>query len=118
MLGRCVQASRTVPKPSAEAAWPEAPLCCTYLEAGDTTNARRAVQRAGRAAPSRGDEELCRDMMQAEYVDGHGAQLRQLLGELMQARDAEVPEDLAKNTYAWLRTVLPDVLEPSTSSSV
>lgn len=88
-----------------------------YLDAGDTTNARWAVQQAWLADPYRGDDELWRDVMQAEYLDGHSAQLRQLLGELMQARDAEVPEDLAKNIYAWLRTVLPDVLEPSTSSS-
>jgi LysM repeat protein len=89
-----------------------------YLEAGDTINARWTVQRAWLADPYRGDDELWRDIMRAEHVDGHGAQLRRLLGELMRARDAEVPEDLAKNTYAWLRTVLPDVLEPSTSSPV
>lgn len=89
-----------------------------YLEAGDTANARWTVQRAWLADPYRGDDELWRDIMRAEHIDGHNAHLRQLLGELMRARDAEVPEDLAKSTYAWLRTALPDVLEPSTTSSL
>ncbi|XVU24215.1 LysM peptidoglycan-binding domain-containing protein [Actinoplanes sp. CA-054009] len=89
-----------------------------YLDAGDTTNARWTVQRAWLADPYRGDDELWRDIMRAEHLDGHNAQLRQLLGALMQARDAEVPEDLAKSTYAWLRTALPDVLEPNIGSSI
>jgi len=81
-----------------------------YLEAGDTTNARWAVQQAWLADPYRGDDQLWRDIMRAEYVDGHGAELRQLLGELIQARDAEVPEDLSRDTYAWLRSIMPELL--------
>ena len=44
----------------------------------------------------------------------HTAELRNLLGELMRARDAEVPEDLTPETYAWLRRLLPDLLGAST----
>ena len=65
-----------------------------------------------------GDDELWRDIMRAEYVDGHSAELRQLLGELMQAREAEVPEDLSKDTYAWLRSLMPDILGASANAPV
>jgi hypothetical protein len=87
-----------------------------YLEAGATTEARWAVHRAWLADPYRGDDEPWCDIMRAEHMDAHNAQLRRLLGELMQARDAEVPEDLSRDTYTWLRTVIPDVLGASTSS--
>src|SRR5437762_4976196 len=87
-----------------------------YLDAGDTTSTRWAVRQAWRADPYRGDDELWRDLMRAEYIDGHTAELRQLLGELIQARDAEVPEDLSKETYAWLRSIMPEVLGGSTSA--
>jgi hypothetical protein len=52
--------------------------------------------------------------MRAAHIDGHSAELRNLLGELMHARDAEVPEDLNPDTYAWLTALLPDVLSAST----
>jgi len=89
-----------------------AQLC---LDAGDTAGARSAVQRAWLADPYRGDDELWHDIMHAEYVDGHTAQLRQLLAELMHARDAEVPEDLQPTTYQRLRSLLPDLLNASTT---
>lgn len=86
-------------------------LATLYLDAGDTKNARWAVQQAWLADPHRGDDALWRDIMQAEHADGHTAQLRQLLGELMQSREAEVPEDLSAETYTWLRKAIPDVLD-------
>jgi hypothetical protein len=87
-----------------------------YLDAGDTTSARWAVHQAWLADPYRGDDELWRDLMRAEHTDGHSSELKQLLGELIHAREAEVPEDLAKNTYAWLRELLPEVLGASVGS--
>ncbi|BCJ58207.1 hypothetical protein Jiend_16290 [Micromonospora endophytica] len=81
-----------------------------YLDASDTTNARWAVQQAWAADPHRGDDGPWHDLMRAAYIEGHSAELRNLLGELMSAREAEVPEDLAPDTYAWLLHLLPDVL--------
>jgi hypothetical protein len=89
-------------------------LAQLYLEAGDTAGARWAVQRAWLADPYRGDDELWHDIMHAEHLDGHTAELRQLLGELIQAREAEVPEDLQPATYRWLRSLAPDLLHAST----
>lgn len=65
-------------------------LADPYLQAGDTTNARWAVGRGWLADPFRSDDGLWRDIMLAEHIDGHSSQLRQLLGELMQEREAEV----------------------------
>lgn len=91
-------------------------LADLYLRAGDTAAARWAVQQAWRADPYRGDDILWRDIMLAEHADGHRSQLRQLLGELMQARDAEVPEDLAKETFGWLCAEMPELLGASSGS--
>ncbi|GIJ12241.1 LysM peptidoglycan-binding domain-containing protein [Micromonospora andamanensis] len=85
-------------------------LATMYLDASDTTNARWAVQQAWAADPHRGDDGPWHDLMRAAYIEGHSAELRNLLGELMSAREAEVPEDLAPDTYAWLLHLLPDVL--------
>ncbi|GGM23787.1 LysM peptidoglycan-binding domain-containing protein [Dactylosporangium sucinum] len=85
-----------------------------YLDAGDTTGARWAVQRAWLADPHRGDDEPWRDVMRAAHAEGHTAELRNLLAELIRAREAEVPEDLAPDTYAWLRPLLPGLLGAST----
>ncbi len=93
-------------------------LARLYLDADDTINARWAVHRAWLADPYRGDDELWHDIMRAEYVDGHAAELRHLLAELMRARDAEVPEDLQPATYEMLRALLPDVLYPTGSTPV
>jgi len=49
--------------------------------------------------------------MRVAHRDGHAAELRNLLAELMRVRDAEVPEDLSKETYTWLMPLLPDLLK-------
>lgn len=87
-----------------------------YLDAGDTTGARWAVQQAWLADPERGDDGPWHDVMRAAHSEGHTAELRNLLGELMRVREAEVPEDLTPATYALLRELLPDLLAASTSS--
>ncbi|MEV4824537.1 LysM peptidoglycan-binding domain-containing protein [Micromonospora sp. NPDC049274] len=87
-----------------------------YLEAGDPTAARWAVQRAWLADPERGDDGPWRDIMRAAHVEGHTAELRNLLGELMRTREAEIPEDLAPVTYALLRQLLPDLLSATSGT--
>ncbi|MET9300678.1 LysM peptidoglycan-binding domain-containing protein [Micromonospora aurantiaca] len=81
-----------------------------YLDAGDITSARWAVQQAWLADPERGDDGPWHDVMRAAHAEGHTSELRNLLGELMRVREAEVPEDLAPVTYALLRELLPDLL--------
>ncbi|MET8042529.1 LysM peptidoglycan-binding domain-containing protein [Micromonospora sp. NPDC005215] len=87
-----------------------------YLEAGDPTGARWAVQRAWLADPERGDDGPWHDIMRAAHAEGHTAELRNLLGELMRAREAEVPEDLTPVTYALLRELLPDLLSATSGT--
>ncbi|MEV1073864.1 LysM peptidoglycan-binding domain-containing protein [Micromonospora parva] len=87
-----------------------------YLEAGDTTGARWAVQRAWLADPERGDDGPWHDIMRAAHTEGHTAELRNLLGELMRTREAEVPEDLTPVTYALLRELLPDLLSATSGT--
>ncbi|WBC08891.1 LysM peptidoglycan-binding domain-containing protein [Micromonospora sp. WMMA1947] len=85
-------------------------LAGLYLDAGDITGARWAVQQAWLADPERGDDGPWHDILRAAHAEGHTAELRNLLGELMRVREAEVPEDLAPVTYALLRELLPDLL--------
>ncbi|MFG1761063.1 LysM peptidoglycan-binding domain-containing protein [Micromonospora echinofusca] len=87
-----------------------------YLDAGDSTSARWAVQQAWLADPERGDDGPWHDIMRVAHAEGHTAELRNLLGELMRVREAEVPEDLAPVTYALLRELLPDLLAASSST--
>ncbi|WP_444951016.1 LysM peptidoglycan-binding domain-containing protein [Micromonospora ureilytica] len=87
-----------------------------YLDAGDTTDARWAVQRAWLADPERGDDGPWHDIMRAAHAEGHTAELRNLLGELMRTREAEVPEDLTPVTYALLRELLPDLLSATSGA--
>ncbi|MEU8314997.1 LysM peptidoglycan-binding domain-containing protein [Micromonospora sp. NPDC049033] len=87
-----------------------------YLDAGDITGARWAVQQAWLADPERGDDGPWHDIMRAAHAEGHTAELRNLLGELMRVREAEVPEDLAPVTYALLRELLPDLLAASSGT--
>lgn len=87
-----------------------------YHDAGDTAGMRWAVQTAWLADPHRGDDDPWHDLMRAARIEGHTAELRSLLGDLMRTRDAEVPEDLSPETYAWLRPLLPEVLSASTTS--
>ncbi|MEU1813026.1 hypothetical protein [Micromonospora aurantiaca (nom. illeg.)] len=84
-----------------------------YLDAGDTAGARWAIGQAWLADPHRGDDGPWRDLMRAAQMDGRTAEVRNLLSELMCAREAEVPEDLSKETYAWVRPLLPEVLAGS-----
>lgn len=87
-----------------------------YLEAGDPTGARWAVQQAWLADPERGDDGPWHDIMRAAHAEGHTAELRNLLGELMRVREAEVPEDLTPVTYALLRELLPDLLSATSET--
>ncbi|MEU7802754.1 LysM peptidoglycan-binding domain-containing protein [Micromonospora arborensis] len=87
-----------------------------YLEAGDTTGARWAIGQAWLADLHRGDDGPWRDLMRAAQMDGHAAEVRNLLAELMRSREAEVPEDLSRETYAWLRPLLPEVLASTVGS--
>jgi hypothetical protein len=41
-------------------------------------------------------------------AEGNTAELDHLLGELMRVRDAEVPEDLDRDTYRLLCDLMPD----------
>ncbi len=54
--------------------------------------------------------------MRAAHAEGHTAELRNLLGELMRTREAEVPEDLTPVTYALLRELLPDLLSATSGA--
>ena len=74
-------------------------LAQLYLEAGDTAGARWAVHQSWIADPDRGHDEPWLDLMHAEHIDGNRAELRQLGEQLLRARDAEVPEDLAPATF-------------------
>ncbi|MEU8220114.1 LysM peptidoglycan-binding domain-containing protein [Micromonospora taraxaci] len=87
-----------------------------YLDAGDPAGARWAVQRAWLADPERGDDGPWHDLMRAAHTEGHTAELRNLLGELMRVREAEVPEDLTPVTYALLRELLPDLLSATSAT--
>jgi DNA-binding SARP family transcriptional activator len=81
-----------------------------YLDTGDTGGARWAVEQAWLADPHRGYDQPWCDLMRAQHRDGHTAQLRNTFTDLMRLRDAEVPEDLAPDTYAVALEVLPDVI--------
>ena len=79
-----------------------------YLAAGDTGGVRWAVSQAWAADPDRGHDEPWVDLMKAERLDGHRAELRQLRDQLLRARDAEVLEDLAPATYRDVQKLLRD----------
>ncbi|WP_285558817.1 LysM peptidoglycan-binding domain-containing protein [Actinoplanes regularis] len=89
-------------------------LAQLYLDIADYTNARWAAQQAWAADPDRGDDGPWQDLMRVEHAEGNLAELRNLVGELMRAREAEYPEDLAPSTYTWLRTLVPDLLSTGT----
>ncbi|AEV86773.1 Otogelin [Actinoplanes sp. SE50] len=89
-------------------------LAQLYLDIGDYTNARWTVQQAWAADPDRGDDGPWQDLMRIEHAENNMAELRTLVGELMRAREAEYPEDLAPSTYTWLRTLVPELLSSGT----
>ena len=83
------------------------------LAAGDPAGARWAVQQAWRADPDRSYDQPWQDLLRAEHADGRSGQLRALLAELMEAREAESPEDLAPETYRLVSAWPPHLLVPS-----
>ena len=82
-----------------------ADLC---LSGGDIPGARWAVEQAWLADPDRTSDIVWRDLITVTAAKGNTAELDQLLGDLMRARDAEVPEDLDADTYRLLCEVMPD----------
>jgi hypothetical protein len=87
-----------------------AELC---LAAGDPAGARWAVQQAWLADTGRGYDQPWRDLLRAEHADGRTGQLRAVLAELMELRDAEAPEDLSPDTYRLISHWPPNVLVPT-----
>lgn len=75
--------------------------------AGDTANARWAVQQAWLADPDRNYDQPWRTVIACHAADGHLAELDATVQELLRIREAEVEEDLDPETYALLRDVLP-----------
>ncbi|MBT8225765.1 MAG: peptidoglycan-binding protein, partial [Dactylosporangium sp.] len=72
------------------------------LDGGDVGGARWAVERAWLADPDRASDVVWRDLLRVAAAEGNRAELDHLLGALMVARDAEVPEDLDRETYRLL----------------
>ena len=77
-----------------------AELC---LARGDLDGVRWAVRQAWYVDVERGYDHPWRDLLRAEYAAGNTAEVRRLVAELMRLRDAEVPEDLAPDTYGLIR---------------
>ncbi|GLH99795.1 LysM peptidoglycan-binding domain-containing protein [Phytohabitans aurantiacus] len=82
-----------------------AELC---LDAGDLPDARWAVDQAWLADPDRSSDITWRDLLRVAAAEGNTAELEQILGELIRVREAEVPEDLDKETYRLLCDLMPD----------
>jgi LysM repeat protein len=78
------------------------------LDGGDIAGARWAVDQAWLADPNRASDIAWRDLLRVAAAEGNSAQLDQFLGDLMRVREAEVPEDLDKDTYQLLRTLMPE----------
>jgi hypothetical protein len=75
------------------------------LDGGDIAGARWAVDQAWLGDPDRASDIAWRDLMRVVDAEGDTAELDQILGELMRARDAEVPD---KETYRMLCDLMPD----------
>ena len=78
------------------------------LDGGDLTGARWAVDQAWLADPDQSSDIAWRDLLRVAAAEGNTAELDHLLGELMRVRDAEVPEDLDRDTYRLLCDLMPD----------
>jgi len=78
------------------------------LEAGDTARARWAVEQAWLADIYHADDHPWRDALRVAAADGNDAEMARLFEDLMNAREAEVPEDLDRATYALLCQLMPD----------
>jgi len=77
-----------------------AELC---LARGDLDGVRWAVRQAWYVDRERSYDHPWRDLLRAEYATGNLTEVRRLLADLMRLRDAEVPEDLAPDTYRLIR---------------
>jgi nucleoid-associated protein YgaU len=91
-------------------------LALLNLEIGDAAGARWAVAQAWLADPGRGYDQPWRDLMLAQHLQGQFAELHTTFAELMQVRDAEVPEDLEPETFQVVLQLLPDVVGAATSA--
>ncbi|WP_344514049.1 LysM peptidoglycan-binding domain-containing protein [Dactylosporangium maewongense] len=78
------------------------------LAGGDIPGARWAVEQAWLADLQRANDIMWRDLIRVAAAEGNSAELDHLLEELMTARDAEIPEDLDKETYRLLCDVMPE----------
>jgi nucleoid-associated protein YgaU len=78
------------------------------LDGGDIAGARWAVEQAWLADPDRASDIAWRDLLRVAGAEGNTAELDQLLGDLMRAREAEIPEDLDKDTYRLLCDLMPE----------
>ena len=78
------------------------------LDGGDIIGARWAVDQAWLADPDRSSDIAWRDLLRVAAAEGNTAELDHILGELMQTREAEVPEDLDKETYRLLCDLMPE----------
>lgn len=83
------------------------------LAQGDLAGVRWAVQQAWLADPGRSYDLPWQDLLRAEHADGRTDELRSVLAALMEARDAETPEDLAPETYRLISCWPPNVLVPA-----
>ncbi|WP_203993953.1 LysM peptidoglycan-binding domain-containing protein [Virgisporangium aurantiacum] len=77
------------------------------LAGGDTAGARWAVEQAWKADPYRTSDITWRDMLRVAAAEGNSAELEQVVADLIDAREAEVPEDLDSETYQVLCEVAP-----------
>jgi nucleoid-associated protein YgaU len=83
------------------------------LAAGDPAGARWAVRQAWLADTGRGYDQPWQDLLRAAHADGRTGELRAVLAELMELRDAEAPEDLSPDTYRLISHWPPNVLVPA-----
>jgi hypothetical protein len=70
-----------------------------YLDAGDATAARWAVEQAWLADPDRLNDQPWLDLMRITAEEGHTSELRALIDQLVVAREVEVPEELSPETF-------------------
>ncbi|MFI5843911.1 hypothetical protein ACIA8K_29855 [Catenuloplanes sp. NPDC051500] len=80
------------------------------LSTGDLAGARWAVDIAWQADQERAEDHPWLDAMRIAYQAGHRTEVRTLLDDLVQARDAEVPEDLTAATYRQIITLMPEIV--------
>jgi LysM repeat protein len=84
-------------------------LAIRRLASGDPAGARWAIDQAWTADPDRIHDLLWVDRVQAELAAGNQLQARQLVADLVTARDGTDPVDLQPATYVALRNLIPDL---------